>query len=78
MKQIYDRYHVRNLVIHLNFPLSTYEQFSNGENNTTSIEYVQMEVDQNQNDIEVPISIVPAQNQGIQTTLRHVEFYIVE
>ncbi|XP_076253450.1 uncharacterized protein LOC143191896 isoform X2 [Rhynchophorus ferrugineus] len=50
MKQIYDRHHV----IHLNFPLSTYEQFSDGENNTTSPEYVQMEVDQNQNYIEGP------------------------
>ncbi|XP_076273138.1 uncharacterized protein LOC143204466 isoform X2 [Rhynchophorus ferrugineus] len=50
MKQIHDRYHV----IHLNFPLSTYEQFSDGENNTMSPEYVQMEVDQNQNYIEGP------------------------
>jgi len=39
-------------VIHLNFPLSTYEQFGDGENNTTSPEHVQMEVDQNQNYIE--------------------------
>ncbi|XP_076269926.1 uncharacterized protein LOC143202343 isoform X2 [Rhynchophorus ferrugineus] len=58
MKQIYDRYHVRHFCDTLNFPLSTYEQFSDGENNTMSPEYVQMEVDQNQNDIEVPISIV--------------------
>ncbi|XP_076252083.1 uncharacterized protein LOC143191157 isoform X2 [Rhynchophorus ferrugineus] len=41
-------------MIYLNFPLSTYEQFSDGENNTTSPEYVLMEVDQNQNDIEGP------------------------
>ncbi|XP_076269927.1 uncharacterized protein LOC143202343 isoform X3 [Rhynchophorus ferrugineus] len=52
MKQIYDRYHVRHFCDTLNFPLSTYEQFSDGENNTMSPEYVQMEVDQNQNDIE--------------------------
>ncbi|XP_076252082.1 uncharacterized protein LOC143191157 isoform X1 [Rhynchophorus ferrugineus] len=51
-------------MIYLNFPLSTYEQFSDGENNTTSPEYVLMEVDQNQNDIEVPICIVPGPEPG--------------
>ncbi|XP_076251359.1 uncharacterized protein LOC143190724 isoform X3 [Rhynchophorus ferrugineus] len=42
---------------------STYEQFSDGENKTASPEYIQME-DQNQNDREVPISIIPGAQPG--------------
>ncbi|KAF7266586.1 hypothetical protein GWI33_020092 [Rhynchophorus ferrugineus] len=34
------------------------------ENNTTSPEYVQMEVDQNQNDVEVQISIITGSQPG--------------
>ncbi|XP_076273060.1 uncharacterized protein LOC143204415 [Rhynchophorus ferrugineus] len=66
MKQIYGRYHVRHFcdTFKLSLTLSTYEQFSDGENNTTSPEYVQMEVEQNQNYIEVPIFIVPGPQPG--------------